>query len=48
MPDNNKDTEIPSKNKPNIKKAISLETFIFLGIFIAIFGIMAIKLGFVT
>lgn len=48
MPDSTKDTEIPSKNKPNIKKAISLETFIFLGIFIAIFGIMASKMGFVN
>lgn len=32
-------------NKSNVKKAISLETFIFLGLFIALFGAMGSKMG---
>ena len=36
------------KKKPNMKRAISLETFIFLGIFIAIFGLLASRMGFIN
>ena len=41
------DTTKKKKNKKNIvvKKAISLETFVFLGIFFLIFGLMARKMG---
>ena len=42
-----KDTTKKKKNKKNVvvKKAISLETFVFLGIFFLIFGLMARKMG---
>ena len=41
------DTTKKKKNKKNVvvKKAISLETFVFLGIFFLIFGLMARKMG---
>ena len=41
------DTTKKMKNKKNVvvKKAISLETFVFLGIFFLIFGLMARKMG---
>ena len=41
------DGDTTKKNKKNIvvKKAISLETFVFLGIFFLIFGLMARKMG---
>ena len=41
------DTTKKKKNKKNVvaKKAISLETFVFLGIFLLIFGLIARKMG---
>ena len=41
------DTTKKKKNQKNVvvKKAISLETFVFLGIFFLIFGLMARKMG---
>lgn len=51
--ENGKSTETPPivnsksnvNNRPNVKKAVSLEAFVFLGLFIALFGVLGSIMG---
>ena len=42
------DSQTQLNDHPNIKKVVSMESFVFLAIFLAVFGLLASKMGMIN